>query len=144
MQIHFVKTPIESPKLDSLAYWFSSKQEQHQLLLRDYCYQYATDFSFSDSTWYETDILSSSFPVSKDQLAAFYRSRTPAVLSDSAYFYVLKVNDYKSGGEIAPLDYVKTDITRILMNNRKMRLLRSTYETIYQEALLNKEFEIYP
>ncbi len=143
-QIHFVKIPRESPKLDSVSIWFSSEREDHSLKLRDYCYQYATDFSFADTIWYEVDVICRNVPVSPEQVSNYYRNRNSAAVTDSMYYYLLKVNNFRNKGEISPFDFVKPDIERILLNNRKVDLVRSTYETIYQEALRNKEFEIYP
>ena len=62
---------------------------------------------------------------------------------DSLYTYFVKVNDCKKAGEKAPYEYVTEDIAKIVLNKRKLKLIKSTYEKIYQESLRTNDFEIF-
>ena len=40
-------------------------------------------------------------------------------------------------------NYVREDIENIIINKRKLGLKKKLYETIYEEALKTKKFEVY-
>ncbi len=143
VQMHYVKVARDAPKIDSLARWFGSDNEMNKARIEDYCHRYAADFSLNDSMWQAVSAVFKSMPVSSSQLEALNRYKTTTVVGDSLFNYVVKVKDSKAKGEIAPFDYVKDDIARIILNKRKMELVRSTYENIYLEAQRSNKFEIY-
>ncbi|HXH17584.1 MAG TPA: hypothetical protein VNJ07_00770 [Chitinophagales bacterium] len=143
LQMHYVKTPTNAPKLDSVILWMTSTAELNRIKLEDYCHQYASDFSFSDSLWHEVTLVYKNIPVKKQQLETAVAFKSIVTVSDSLFNYVLKVNDYKKKGETAPFEFVKDDIEKIILNKRKVELIRSTYENIYLEAQRSNKFEIY-
>jgi len=62
---------------------------------------------------------------------------------DDRYFHFARIIDYKLPGEPAPPEYVKREIRDILLNKRKMELLKQLEESIYNEAVIQNEVEIY-
>jgi len=142
-QLHYVKTAMDAPRRDSLLAWLVSDSEADRMKLEDYCHQYAVDFSLSDSLWMDVPAILKTMPVSLQQLEAIAGYRSRAAVNDSAHYCVLKINDFRKKGETAPFEFVKDEILRIILNKRKMDLIRSTYDNIYAEAERNKEFEIY-
>ncbi|RLD87392.1 MAG: peptidyl-prolyl cis-trans isomerase, partial [Bacteroidetes bacterium] len=57
--------------------------------------------------------------------------------------YLVKFFDYKIKDDISPLELEYDDIRNIIINKRKMELIKKMRNDIYQNALTNKEFEIY-
>ena len=143
VQMYYVKAPGDAPKIDSLVIWMASRKDADRNKLQDYCHQYASDFSLNDSSWYEMSSVQKNIPISRNQLEIVSLYRTTAMVSDSVFNYVVKVNDYKAKGTIAPFDFVKNDITRIILNKRKKELVRSTYENVYLEGKRNNTVEVY-
>ena len=62
---------------------------------------------------------------------------------DESYIYLFRIVEYKISDQIAPLEYVREDIENIIINKRKLALKKKLYETIYEEALKTKKFEVY-
>lgn len=143
LQMYYVKAPRDAPKIDSLVLWIASRREENKVRMQDYCQQYASDFSLSDTLWYELPEVLRNIPISPRQLETISRYKTTAMISDSLYHYVVKANDYKAKGTVAPFYFVKSDIARILLNKRKKELVRSTVENVYLEGKRNKRFEVY-
>ena len=63
--------------------------------------------------------------------------------NDETYFYALKIFDYKISNEIAPLEWVREDIKKIIINKRKVALSKELEDKIYERAEKNNDFEIY-
>lgn len=143
VQLKYVKAPKNAPGLDSLTAWFGSNDDEDKIKLEDYCYKYAADFSLKDSLWFEAPAILKTIPIAQNQLDAAISNKTRTMVSDSVYQYLLKVTDFTGKGEIAPFEFVKDDIIRLILNKRKMDLVRSTYDNIFTEAQGKNEFEIY-
>jgi hypothetical protein len=62
---------------------------------------------------------------------------------DDRYFHFARIIDYKLPGEPAPPEYVNREIRDILLNKRKMELLKQLEESIYNEAVIQNEVEVY-
>jgi hypothetical protein len=62
---------------------------------------------------------------------------------DDRYFHFARIIDFKLPGESAPLEFVKQEIRDILLNKRKMDFLKQLEESIYNEAVIQNDVEVY-
>ena len=142
VQMHYVKLPIGAPEADSIPHWLSSNEEIDRMRLEEFCYRTATDCSLSDSTWITVAPVYRNIPVSEEQFSSMVRSKKPTIVTDPLFMHVIRVNDTKGKGEIGPYHFIRNDIVRILLNKRKVELVRKTYDNVYLEALRNKTAKI--
>lgn len=63
--------------------------------------------------------------------------------SDDKYTYFIKINDISTRGTVAPLEHVKADITGIILNRRKLNLIRQMENAVYNDAINRNEIKIY-
>jgi hypothetical protein len=63
--------------------------------------------------------------------------------SDDNYLYFLKVVEYRISDNISPLEFVKDDIRNIILNKRKVELAKKLEDEVYNNAVSEKEFEVY-
>ena len=49
----------------------------------------------------------------------------------------------KRRSEIAPLSYIRPTVKRIIIQQRKLELIRSIEQTLIDDAIKKKEFELY-
>lgn len=143
VQLQYVKTANNAPKIDSLLVWLALKDEDDKIKLEDYCYRYAAGFSLNDTMWFDVSAVLKTIPVTRAELDALIGSKSKTTVKDSLFYYALRVNDFRRKGEIAPFHFVKDDIIRLTLNKRKMDLVRSTYDIIFREAQRKNDFEIY-
>jgi hypothetical protein len=57
--------------------------------------------------------------------------------------YLIKFIDYKIKDDVSPIDFEYNHIRNIIINKRKMHLAKKLRDDIYENAILNNEFEIY-
>lgn len=62
---------------------------------------------------------------------------------DDQYFHFVRIIDYKLPGESAPPEYVRQDIRDVMLNKRKMDFLKQLEESIYNEAVIQNDVEVY-
>ena len=64
-------------------------------------------------------------------------------LKDSLGLYLMQINEVLERGNQAPLEYVLPTLKQIVINNRKLKLIRQLKSDIVNDAIKNKKFEIY-
>jgi hypothetical protein len=57
--------------------------------------------------------------------------------------YLISIRDYRLRSTLAPFEYVRDDIKRIIINTRRFEFIQSLENAIYNEALKEKNFKIY-
>lgn len=143
VQFYYIKIPLQAPKIDSAKYLFKTRNEENLKKLVKYGFQYAEDFYLQDSIWFELNELYKQIPIDHDQLRTLSKNHLSGEVQDSNFLYLIRINDFKEQRELAPLNYVKDDIRKIIVNQRKIDLINNTYESVYQEAVKNGTFENY-
>jgi len=73
----------------------------------------------------------------------FLKRNTFFETTDSNSVYLVSIRDYRLRSSIAPFEYVRDDIKRIIWNTRRFEFLRSLENGIYNEALKENSFKIY-
>ena len=82
-------------------------------------------------------------PMVVDQPARYLRNNRNIETSDSMYHYFVHIMDFKSEGDISPLELVKNDIRSILLNKRKIEFYNNLEKQVYNEGANRNQFEIY-
>jgi len=57
--------------------------------------------------------------------------------------YFVKVIDYRDKNEVAPLEYIEDKIEKLILYNRKVTLLKTIKEKLYERDLESKKVKIY-
>jgi len=101
-------------------------------------------YSLNDSIWIKAGQVIDKIPVitaeNKNQLL---KKSNFIQLKDSLGVYLMQINDVLMRTEIAPLEYVKPTIDQIVINKRKLELIKDLEKDITKDAIKNNQFEIY-
>jgi hypothetical protein len=62
---------------------------------------------------------------------------------DDNYLYFLKVDEYRISDNVSPLEFVRDEISNIILNKRKVELAKKLEDEVYNNALEQNDFEIY-
>jgi len=139
----FIKLPVETPniwKYKSLAR--SNKQKDFQEL-ESLCYQFAEKFDDFNEEWITMDRLSFELKQDITNQENFLKRTTFYETRDSVSDYLIVINDYRLRGTLAPFEYVREDIKRIIWNNRRIEFIKELENGIYNESIKENSFKIY-
>jgi len=64
-------------------------------------------------------------------------------VSDSVFTYLLKIENYKTKNTLSPLSLEKNKIKHIIINKRKLMLIKQMENELYTNALKKNEIKIY-
>ena len=143
IKCRFVKIPKEAPKINQLQRLIQSDNEKEIGDLKSYCYQYSTSF-YLDSTWINFDEITKNTPLENiENKVHFIMNNKYFETGDDTYIYALRIYQYKISNEISPLEWVREDIKKIIINKRKVALAKELEDKIYERAEKNHDFEIF-
>ena len=135
VQMIYVKVDEDAPKMSRLKKWYLSDKENDKLMLEEYCYQFAEEFSLDDSTWvYFSDVIRK-IPIPSNNPEDYLAKNNFDVLSDSTGLYLVRFKKYKIKDSVSPLTLERTRIRNIILNKRKLAFLKKIETELYQNAL---------
>ena len=99
--------------------------------------------NFNDSIWVEKDALFKVLPVLQTKGAQVSKKSNYTQLQDSLGVYLVKIEDALNLRDTAPLSYIKPSLEQIILNKRKLELIKKLEKDITKDAIKNNDFEIY-
>jgi len=105
--------------------------------------QFKTYF-LNDSIWIKASQITEKISVlNSENKKELLKKSNYVQLKDSLDLYLMQINDVLSQNDLAPLEYVKPTINQIVINKRKLELIKQLEKDITKDAIKNKQFEIY-
>lgn len=129
--------------LSNIRKWSRSSEEADIILLENYCSQNNGKFDRFNDDWIYFRTVQNQFPRNINNPEAYFRYNDFVETYDTTYRYFLKVNEFVPKSEVAPIDFVESEIKSILMNKRKLQLLKDIENNIYNEALNRDNVKIF-
>jgi hypothetical protein len=139
----FIKLPLETPDLNKIRMLARSNDHNDLQQLETICYQFAEKFDDFNDEWVTMDRLSVEFQQNIEDEENFLKRNTFFETSDSTSDYLVSIRDYRLRYSLAPFEYVRDDIKRIIWNTRRFEFIQSLENGIYNEALKHNSFKIY-
>jgi hypothetical protein len=139
----FIKLPVEIPDLNKIRLLARSNDQKDMQQLESYCYQFAEKFDDFNEEWVPMDRLTIELQQNIENEENFLKRNTFFETSDSTSVYLVSIRDYRLRSTLAPFEYVKDDIKRIIWNTRRFEFIQSLENGIYNEALKANSFKIY-
>ncbi|MFA6126836.1 MAG: hypothetical protein WC699_05990 [Bacteroidales bacterium] len=96
-----------------------------------------------EENWLSFPLLMQKMPGTVQDSKQFLQRYKYLEAEDDHYFHFARIIDYKLPGESAPLEFVKQEIRDVLLNKRKMDFIKQLEESIYNEAVIQNDVEVY-
>ena len=101
-------------------------------------------FNFNDSIWIRLeDVMNKISAFDKTDKSLFLKKTRFFKKEDSLGVYLVAVKDALKRNQTAPQSYVLPTIKQMILHKRKLDLLKKIEQTLMEDAINNKEFEIY-
>lgn len=143
IKVIYVKVNKKAPGINKLEKWYKSDNAKDKQQLTDYCHQFAENFYLDENSWLLFDDLLKEIPIQTYNKELFLQNNRLVEVNDSLYNYYLNIKGFKIRNSISPLSFEKENIKNIILNKRKLQLVTKMKEDIYNDALNNKDIEIF-
>ena len=139
----YVRVRNENYNLRSIRKSIRRFNEDDKVFLDSIALQFTT-YSLNDSIWVQASQFFNRLPsISERRYKNFLKNDTFFELQDSLEVYLVVVEDVVLRNDLAPLDYVAPTLKQILINKRKLELMRQLDREIIEEGLRQNIYEVY-
>lgn len=128
--------PLGAPNMDELKRQMAKPFDDENLeQIEKYAYNYATGYELFLEEWKNARQILLRMPLSDANLQRQLNQKRQIVMEDSVNTYLLQVTDVHMKGTEMPLDYARTKIEQILLNERRVEFLEQERDKLYHKAL---------
>jgi hypothetical protein len=140
----YIKVPKNAPNTKKIKDWIYAKDDASKAELKAFCLSFSVAYHLSDSAWMVFDELVRNSPLAEiPNKVQFLKANPYYETDDESYLYFFKADEYRISDNVSPLEFVRDEITNIILNKRKVELAKKLEDEVYKNALDKKEFEIY-
>ena len=143
LQLRYLSLPQNPIDLDTITKRFKRFNNDDKRYLDSISVQFKA-YSLNDSMWVKYSQVADKVPVVNSQNKNQLLKKSNFIqLKDSINLYLMQVKDVRIQNNYAPLEYVSSSIEQIVINKRKLELIKQLEKDITKDAIKNKQFEIY-
>lgn len=143
IQFRYINLPLNPINLDTIQNRFRRFEPKDQRYLDSISVQFKS-YLLNDSIWVKLNQVVDKLPViTSENKGQLLKKSNFLKIKDSINLYLMQVNDIRSQNDYAPLEYVNSSIKQIVINKRKLELIKQLENDITKDAIKNKQFEIY-
>jgi len=100
--------------------------------------------SLNDSIWISYNDVLSKIPFLKNEDQNKILKKSHIIQKkDSLGLYLVAIKNVLKRNDLAPISYISPTIKEIILHKRKLNLIKKLEETLINDAIKNKEFEIF-
>ncbi len=137
----FIKIPKNSNNIYEFKKVFFSKEEAPKDLLI-YCKENIKSYSNFNNDWVFFFEISNMLPLKIAKPEIILKANDYIQTQDDDYYYFIKIYEYRLKGQKKPLKFVKEQIKSVILNKRKIEIVEELENTIYNNAVDNKNVKI--
>ncbi len=141
-KVNYFKIPLASKAIDKIkkAIYSSNPKDKEQLY--NLCLQYADNYFINDSTWLLLEDIKKEIPQLRELPEYNFYAGRYFEFSDSLAYYYLKIKEIKVKNALSPINFEMNNIRKIILNQRKMKLIRQYKEQILEKAKSEGKFKL--
>jgi hypothetical protein len=139
----FIRLPVETPNLEKIKVLIRSNEQKDIQQLETYSYQFAETYDDFGEKWVGMNRITLELGDEIVNEESFLKKNTYYETSDSSTVLLLSIRDYRLRSSLAPYEYVRDDIKRIIWNTRRFDFIQDLENGIYNDALKRNSFKIF-
>ena len=141
-KLRYVHLPPDYSNLELVRTRLARFNDQDRHLLDSMSIQFRSH-NFNDSVWVKEQAVLAALPILSTDTDKLLKKSNYSQIQDSLGVYLVKIEDVLQPNDIAPLSHVRSTIKDIILNRRKLELIRKLETDITKDAVKNNKYEIY-
>ncbi|MBL4585594.1 MAG: hypothetical protein JKX84_00845 [Flavobacteriales bacterium] len=137
-----VKLSKDSEDVEKVKKLMRSDKQENREELEEYCGQHALSYHLNTDVWIPFNDLLEQMPQVSYLNLNYFSLYKFAEVQDSTARYLLRIKEIKYKNSVSPLEFEQENIRNILLNQRKLELIRKLEKDIFEEAVSKNEFKI--
>jgi len=143
VRLRYINLDNENPKLSTITDKFFNFNKKDSKFWESNSLQF-NSFAFNDSIWVDMGQVYEKLPVinpeNRDELV---QPGKKIQIVDKGALYLVKISNVIGRNELSPFEYIKPTLKEIIINKRKLELIKKFEKEITEDAIKNRDYEIY-
>jgi len=143
VKLRYLYVAKDHPRLGLVRSRFLSGNKKDLKALNDISIQFKS-FAFNDTTWVDINQVYQKLPfITPENRGKYVSGSMSYQYPDSTGVYMVKVRSVLDKGQIAPYEFIAPTLRQLIINNRKLELIKKFEKEITDDAIKNKKYEVY-
>ncbi|RZJ66942.1 MAG: hypothetical protein EOO50_07765 [Flavobacterium sp.] len=143
VRLRYIHLPKDNPRYVTIKQKFFDYRKSDRKFWETYALQFK-DFAFNDSVWVSIEQVYAKLPfINPDNRDAYISSGKSIQETDSLDVYLVKIRNVINPNNTSPFEYVKPTLREVILNKRKLELIKKFEKEITDDAIKDKKYEVY-
>jgi len=143
VKLRYIHLPKDHPKLELIKQNFFNFKKKDAKFWETYQLQFK-DYALNDTVWVDVNHVYRKLPfVTPDTYQEYITPGKAIQKPDSLDVYLLKISNVIEKNEVSPYTYIKPTIRDLIINQRKLELIKKFEKELRDDAIKNKKYEVY-
>lgn len=143
VRLRYINLSKDNPRYETIKSKFFDFRKSDKKFWDTYALQ-LKGFAFNDSVWVDMSQVYSKLPfINPDNRDEYIVSGKSIQKPDSLQMYLVKIRNVIDKNQIAPFEYIKPTLREVLLNKRKLELIKKFEKEITDDAIKDQKYEMY-
>ncbi len=143
VRLRYIHLSKENPKLDNIRRRFFDFKRSDRAFWDTNVLQFQ-NYALNDSVWVEMSQVYARLPfINPENRDRFLIDGKSFQHEEGDYIYLGKITDVLDKNQTAPLEYIRPTLKEVILNNRKLELIKKFEKEITDDAIKSKKYEVY-
>ncbi|PWA04190.1 hypothetical protein [Flavobacterium psychrotolerans] len=143
VRLRYINLQKDNPKYETIKSKFFDYRKTDKKFWDTYALQFKS-FALNDSIWVDMSQIYGKLPfINPDNRNQYISSGKTIQYPDSLDMYLVKITNVIDKNQIGPFEYLKPTLKEVILNKRKLELIKKFEKDITDDAIKDQKYEIY-
>jgi hypothetical protein len=145
VRLRYVHLPKDNPRYETIKSKFFDfrKTDNDRKFWDTYALQFKS-FALNDTVWTDMSQVYSKLPfINPDNRDTYIAPGKAIQYPDSLDMYLVKITNVIDRNQVSPFEYVKPTLREVIINKRKLELIKKFEKEITDDAIKDNKYEVY-
>ena len=143
VRLRYINIKKDNPRFGVIKSKFFNYKKSDKKFWDVYALQ-CNNFALNDTVWTDMEQVYSKLPfITPDNKNEYIRAGKAIEFTDASDEYLVKITNVIDKNQISPYEYIKPILKEIILNKRKLELIKKFEKEITDDAIKNNKYEIY-
>jgi hypothetical protein len=143
VRLRYINIKKDNPKYEIIKSKFFDFRKSDKKFWDTYSMQ-LNSFALNDSIWVDMSQVYAKLPfINPDNREKYILSGKTIQKTEAGNNYLVKISNVIDKNQIAPFDYLRPTLQEVIINKRKLELIKNFEKEIIDDAIKDKKYEVY-
>jgi hypothetical protein len=143
VRLRYINIKKDNPKYEIIKSKFFDFRKSDKKFWDTYSMQ-LNSFALNDSIWVDMSQVYAKLPfINPDNRDDYILSGKTIQKTEAGNNYLVKISHVIDKNQIAPFDYLRPTLQEVIINKRKLELIKNFEKEIIDDAIKDKKYEVY-